>query len=186
MECDWDVEIGAGAPVIDAVWPGFVDLRQAASRVHQLSEVGLLPALAPVLIELNSLQSPVWTSKCDFWPALAPEDFNSDELNAVDGECECALACYIDLLPKSNISFTSPEIVETLCKPWCARLRAKPLQNCRADFVVRQAVIADSVLDLGITAYITACAATAAGAEVVLGSALATLARALCSDATLQ
>ena len=32
MEADWEVEIGGGAPVIDALWPGFVDLRAARAR----------------------------------------------------------------------------------------------------------------------------------------------------------
>ena len=27
MEADWEVEIGGGAPVIDACWDGYVDLR---------------------------------------------------------------------------------------------------------------------------------------------------------------
>jgi hypothetical protein len=27
MEADWEFEVGGDAPVIDALWPGFVDLR---------------------------------------------------------------------------------------------------------------------------------------------------------------
>jgi hypothetical protein len=186
MECDWEVEIGAGAPVIDAAWPGFVDLRQEPMRVHQLSEVGQFPALASVLIKLNTSQSPVSTSKCDFWPALPSEDFNADELDAVAGCSNVAAACYMDLLPGPDRSWTSTRIVETLCKPWCGRLRAAPLRCCRADFVVRAAITEYPALGLGITAYITACGATASEAKAVLGSALATLADALCSDSTLQ
>ncbi len=28
MEADWEFEVGGDAPVIEAHWPGFVDLRQ--------------------------------------------------------------------------------------------------------------------------------------------------------------
>jgi hypothetical protein len=27
LEADWEFEVGGDAPVIDALWPGFVDLR---------------------------------------------------------------------------------------------------------------------------------------------------------------
>ena len=35
MEADWEVEVGGGAPVIEAFWPGFVDLR--GGRQHHLA-----------------------------------------------------------------------------------------------------------------------------------------------------
>jgi hypothetical protein len=51
MEADWEFEVGpdaAGlaAPVIDALWPGFVDLRRAPELAWHLPEAAQLPALA--------------------------------------------------------------------------------------------------------------------------------------------
>ena len=39
MEADWEVEVGGGAPVIEADWPGFVDLRGEPERVNEMEEV---------------------------------------------------------------------------------------------------------------------------------------------------
>jgi len=68
MEADWEVEVGPEAPVIDALWPGFVDLRSAPRQAHTFPEVAQLPPLAAVLARLNAPASPVWTSRCDVWP----------------------------------------------------------------------------------------------------------------------
>ncbi len=38
----------------------------------------------------------------------------------------------------------------------CARLHSVPLRSCRADLVIRRALIADEVASLGVTAYLTA------------------------------
>jgi hypothetical protein len=38
MEADWEFEVGGDAPVIEAPWPGFVDLRLHPERAWQLSE----------------------------------------------------------------------------------------------------------------------------------------------------
>jgi len=196
MECDWEVEIGGDSPVIEAAWPGFVDLRQVPALVHQLSEAVQFPMLAPVLQELNSHDSPVWTSKCDVWTALSTADFDADELDASGEGCSSGMACYIDMLPRTNLQSNPVQIVESLCKPWCRRLRETPMRCCRVDFIVRKAAHADSSppfsthafhsLNLGITAYITACGHTPAQTQAVLGSALATLAQSLCPDSKLQ
>ena len=38
MEADWEIEIGGDAPVIEAHWFGFVDLRIEPSRANELPE----------------------------------------------------------------------------------------------------------------------------------------------------
>src|SRR5208337_4431139 len=98
MEADWEFEVGGNAPVIETHWPGFVDLRQNPERARQLPEAAQLPGLAEVLAKLNAVDSPVWTSKCDVWPHLEPDEFDPDELDAPPG-CSYAMGCYIDLLP---------------------------------------------------------------------------------------
>jgi hypothetical protein len=174
MEADWEVEIGGQAPVIDAHWTGFIDLRLAPQRAWQLPEAAQLPALADTLLRLNSSSSPVWTSKCDVW---RPDTFDPDELDAPPGERNCAVACYIDLLPRAGPSsdqpWPDPEQAVAACKTLCARLRAAALRCCRADLIVRQASIAPGRLDLGVTAYFTACGSTPAAAAAALAFALA-------------
>lgn len=174
MEADWEVEIGGQAPVIEAQWTGFIDLRLAPQRAWQLPEAARLPVLADTLLRLNSSSSPVWTSKCDVWH---PDTFDPDELDAPPGEGNCAIACYIDLLPRagpnSDQPWADPEHAVAACKSLCTSLRDVALRRCRADLIVRQASIAPGLLDLGITAYFTACGSTPAAAAAALASALA-------------
>ena len=54
MEADWEVEIGGGAPVIDACWEGFVDLRETPNEAFHFSEAQQLIVLAEVLKTLNA------------------------------------------------------------------------------------------------------------------------------------
>ncbi len=196
MECDWEVEIGEGAPVMDATWAGYVDLRDAPECAGELAEVVAFPALGPVLQQLNSSASPVATSKCDFWPSLAPEEVDADEMDAAAECSNFAAGCYIDLLPHAHPPLSLEQAIETLCKPWCARLRGTPLRECRADFVVRRAVVRQVAAPapepartgsiVGITAYVTACGAASADALGTLGSALGALADAIQAASTLQ
>ena len=44
MEADWEIEVGGKAPVIEARWPGFVDLRLHPERASQFPEAAELPA----------------------------------------------------------------------------------------------------------------------------------------------
>ncbi len=169
MEADWEVEIGGQAPVIQAHWTGFIDLRLLPERARQLPETNQLPALADTLLRLNSPSSPVWTSKCDFW---RPDTFDPDELDAPPGERNCAVACYIDLLPLPDQPWPDPMHAVAVCKTLCARLHAAALRHCRVDLIVRRASIATGSLDLGVTAYFTACGSTAANAAAALSSAL--------------
>lgn len=180
MEADWEVEVGAGAPVIDALWQGHVDLRLAPEQASQLPEVAVLPALAHVLVALNAPASPVWTAKCDVWPVDA---FDPDELDAPRDERLQAIACYIDLLPGAGLQWREPDEAANWCKGICSLIRAISLRCCRVDLVVRSAIHGPDRLDdllYGVTAYFTAAGADAAAASSVLSAALAAFADAVC------
>ncbi len=179
MEADWEFEVGGGAtapaapvpavPVIDALWPGFVDLRRYPERTAKIQEAAAFPPLAVLLEALNRPESPLWTAKCDLWepdeqatpaPSLLPR---------------AALACYIDLLPVAGRVFAHAQQAETFCREWVAALEPLPLPECRVDLVIRQA-IAGQAEGFGITAYLSAVGSDAAAAAQALGAALAAFA----------
>ena len=191
MEADWEVEVGAGPPAIEAQWPGFVDLRLHPERAWQLPEAAQLPALAEVLAKLNAAASPVWTSKCDLWQVVDLAEFDPDELDAPPGCSAHAMGCYIDLLPRGDRRWELPATVAAGCKRLCGLLRAVPLRCCRVDFVIRRAFIAldltgPAPMDLGITAYLTACGPSAAEAAQTLQAALEAFAHVLCGQSTVE
>ena len=186
MEADWEVEIGGGASVIEALWPGFVDLRSDPQRVRQLAETADQPALAEALIRLNAPASPVWTSKCDLWPVLEPGAFDPLELDAAPDGAAHAFACYIDLLPRNGLQWAAIERTLASCRRICSVLHAYPLRACRLDLILRRAFLAPEQMGLGITAYLTACGASPAEAARTLDAALAAFTSAFCADATLQ
>jgi hypothetical protein len=186
MEADWEFEVGGDAPVIDALWSGFVDLQLTPARAWKLAEEAELPALAATLERLNSQPSPVWTSKCDYWPRLHPGEFDSDELDAPPGSSAHGAGCYIDLLARGDREWSLPHLAEAFCKRSCGVLALVPMRCCRVDFIIRRAMIAPELIDLGVSAYITACGPTAVEAKGTLESALAIFADALCPHPTLQ
>lgn len=173
MEADWEFEIVPDAPVIDAAWDGLVDLGAAPGRVREIAETVLVPGLADVLVRLNAAASPVRTSKCDVW---TPQPVDPDELDAAPAEAPCALACYIDLLSRNPFDWAGPALAEAFGRALCAALRAIPLRCCRADLVVRRALVLPGQETLGITAYLVACATDRSGAESMLAQALAAFA----------
>jgi hypothetical protein len=191
METDWEFElgpdeVGLAAPVIDAHWPGFVDLRCAPERAWHLPEAAHLPSLAGALAKLNSAYSPVWSSKCDFWPRLEADELDAGELDAPPGCMAHAMGCYIDLLPRDDQGWAQPAMAEAVCKRVCDLLRTVPLGCCRADLVIRRAFITADRKDLGITAYLTTCGASSAEAERTLAAALTALTDALESHSTVE
>ena len=169
MESDWEIEIGAGAPVIDAAWEGYIDLRGDSNRVAEIGETAQFPALSDALIRLNSVSSPVWTSKCDIWPV---DTFDADELDADRDSAISALGCYIDLLPVNAKTRSTLNPIVEWCRRLCLDLRALPLRQCRADAIVRRATFTPDDTGLAITVYITACGPTLPEASVVLIEAL--------------
>ncbi|MGD0135981.1 MAG: hypothetical protein ABSE57_28380 [Bryobacteraceae bacterium] len=186
MEADWEFEVDDQAPAIEACWPGFVDLRVHPERAADLPETAQLPGLASALKTLNSQASIVWTSKCDFWPALEQEAFNGDELDAPSESVAHVVGCFIDLLPKRDRAWAFPADAEAECRRLCAVFAAIPMRCCRIDLVVRRAVIIPDRMDLGITAYITACGSTPSEGKAGLEAALAAFAHAFCLGSKLQ
>jgi len=157
MEADWEVEIGGEAPVIDAAWSGFADLRIAPHLAHTLPEASVQPGLAEALVRLNQSHSPVWTAKCDAWPITDTGPLDPDELGAASEDMNSGRGCYIDLLPRSDQQWTTPEMAVHWCKALCSYLRTIPLPCGRIDLVVRKAWITPDIEDHGLTAYFTAC-----------------------------
>lgn len=169
MEADWEVEIGGGAPVIEASWSGFVDLGAEPQRAAELPEASQLPALGEALRLLNANSSPVWTAKCDVWPAA---EFDPDELDAPPEAAKCALACYIDLLPRKRGGWSALDRASDWCRQRCDVLRACALRQCRADLVLRSAFLAQDESGFGVTAYLTACGRDAPAALARLSQAV--------------
>jgi len=193
MEADWEVEVGPGAPIIDAHWAGFVDLRQHAAPelVQGLPEVVQLPDLGIALLRINGPGSPVWTTKCDVWPVLDLREIDTDEMDAPAEHGAHAWACYIDLLPRSGEHRAVPEwIVPAMAVPWCKslckRLRDIPLRGCRVDLTVRRVAGAPDGTDIGITAYLTSCGSTNEDAKEALQRALGGFVNAFCIAATVE
>lgn len=173
MEADWEFEVGGDAPVIDAYWPGLINLREEPERVGQIAETQALPELADVLLQLNQEESPVWTSKTEIF---TPEQIDRDELTASLDEAQFTIACYIDLLRRNEQIWKLPSKAEKECRSLCAQLREIPLRCCRVDLVIRRAELSDGI-DFGITAYLTACGGTLVDARKRLAECLAVFAQ---------
>jgi hypothetical protein len=180
METDWEFEIGGDAPVIEAHWPGFVDLCADPRRVANLTEARQLPGLAEALTRLNAMNSPVWTCKTDIF---VPGQIDPDELDAAGIEGSHSVACYVDLLMRSDQQWDFPSKAELFCRELCARLRDIPLRRCRVDLVVRRAHIESDLSDLGMTAYLTACGQTKSDAKSRLAECLSLFSEAIVSAA---
>ena len=176
MEADWEFQIGAESPVIDACWSGFVDLHMHPERAENLPEAAEFPAMAHALVRLNAPGSPVWTSKCDFFPALDTAEFDAIEMDGSPQDAAHAAACYIDLLPASGAIRADFKQAGEDCERTCAALHGIALSCCRADLVIRRAVTDGLLVEFGVTAYISACGSTSQNVRLVLAEALSALA----------
>jgi len=193
MEADWEVEIGAGAPIVEAFWPGFVDLRSAPERIGEIEEARQFPKLEEALLQLNGAASKVrlstvgdkenelvWTSKCDTWVLNSLADSNhanqmdSDEMDATPEESVVGIACYIDLFSRAENGFSQLEQAEVWVRANVRRLRQIPVRCSRVDLIVREAVIGERD-GFAVTAYVTACGADESAARAAFGNALAAL-----------
>jgi hypothetical protein len=65
-------------------------------------------------------------------------------------------------------------------------LRAVPRRCCRADLIIRRAFITPERVELGITAYLTACGKSPAEAAQVLQAALAIFVDAFTATLTIE
>jgi hypothetical protein len=170
MEADWAVEIGAGASVIDALWVGFIDLRQEPDRVGEIRETRDLPALADALVRINGVSSSLWTAKCDVWLL---EEFDPDEMDA-RADASVARACYVDLLPRAGLVFREWKEAEEWARVVATRLCQVVCPCCRVDLIVRQS-LAGNQDGFGVTAYIAGCGVDSDAATHALSAALAVL-----------
>lgn len=169
MEADWEIEIGGVAPVIDAQWSGFVDLRGNPERIAAIAEAVSFPALGDLLLTINRPGSQLWTAKCDVWES------DPAELGADQGSGGAALACYVDLLPGNVELFPDWKLAENFCRELVNELEAVDADGCRVDLVVRRATTGGAD-GFGITAYIGAWGGNASVAKEKLGEALSAFA----------
>jgi hypothetical protein len=183
VEADWSVEIGAGLPVIDADWPGFVDLRRDLRSIDSIPEAIAEPALREALVVLNGADSPVFTSKCDLWMPGA-EEIDTDELGCTS--YVAALASWIDVVTREAGLFVSFEAHEAWIRRATQQLRGDAIPNGRVDLVVRAAVAGERE-GFGLTLYVTGCgvdtqAAHAAWEQVLRAAVAATMREARASS----
>jgi len=169
MDADCEVEIGGGAPVIEALWPGFADLRRSPERIVQIQEAADFSPLAALLKALNGEGSPLWTSKCDRWVQEPAEVAAGDRYG---------LACYVDLLPVQSVVFLTWEQAEAFCLQWVAHLGPVSAPQCRVELVVRQAFAGESE-GFGITAYLAASGRDQSDAVHALSTFMAAFADAI-------
>jgi hypothetical protein len=181
VEADWEIELGGDAPLIDAFWPGFVDLRRIPEKASELTEVLQLPALGPVLLSLNSSQSPLFTAKCDLWPVteIDPLEFDAPQAFAAQG-----MAVYLDFIPCARQLWPDPNSAIAWSTALCTCLKSAPLLCCRVDLIIRRAITSNLDDGIGITAYVAACGPTVEAARAHLGSVLAVFANSILPEGT--
>ena len=184
MEADWAVEIGPGLPVIDALWPGYIDLAATPDRIGEIQEAIQCPSLAQALLQINqSNTDPVsgdsggfWTTKCDLWE---PDNWDPYEMDASEEQAQAAIACYIDILPRSagaHACFRQWQNAEQCARELAVAIRKRELAAARIDCIVRsciaQSTDARTQEGFGITLYLTSCGADQEAASRTLSAAL--------------
>jgi hypothetical protein len=181
VQADWEIELGGDAPVIDAGWPGYLNLRTNPDRVSDVVEVDALLGLAGALTRLNQADRSLWTAKCDVWTLL---EFDPDELDAPRASATDGVACYIDILPAAPWEWREPSDALAWCKDVCRALGRSPLRACRADLIIRRAHLGPSDDSIGVTVYLSACGSNPPDATAHLGAALAVFADSAASTAS--
>ncbi len=182
MEADWEVEVGGNAPVLDADWPGLVNLRIHPERIGEIEETHDLSALVEVLVHLNESGSPIYTAKCDVWIV---DGLDCYELDASEEDARFGMACYIDMVPEADAESASLDAMIRFGRTVCRRLREVPLRCCRVDIIVRRAVFFSELEGFGVTAYVTGCGASRERAESRLSATLSALANTVYPHKTL-
>lgn len=169
MEADWEIEVGGEAPVIDAHWYGFIDLRSDPERILEIAEAVRCSALGQLLLALNRPESLLWTAKCDMWEP------DASEVDSDGASSQAAQACYVDLLPVKGQVFSDWKLAENFCRVLVDGFGAVDADGCRVDLVVRRAIVHDAE-GFGITAYVGACGEDQSAASEKLGKVLAAFA----------
>jgi hypothetical protein len=176
MEADWSVEVGSDLPVVTVPWEGFVDLRRVPEAVRRIAEAGNHTALAEALIRLNAPESPVFTSKCDYWEINADE-IDPFEFEAASEEALQGIGCYVDLLARDPQFYASFSMHEDWVRRAALALRQHRQACARIEFVVRPAIQkemeTDSLLEgFAITLYVSSCGADEDTAKRMFQAAL--------------
>jgi hypothetical protein len=185
VEADWSVEIGAGLAVIEADWPGFVDVRRHPFRLAEIAEANAYPALRDVLIELNDPFSRMFSVKSDVW-ALETGEIDADEFGCTVSETRAGLASYVDLVLLDDLLFSAFAWHERWVRAATDRLHVLELSGGRVELVVRVAVVGGRE-GFGVTLYAAGCgvdtqAARRAWQQVLSASAAATIKEARASS----
>lgn len=163
MEADWAAEIGPRLDRIDASWSGFIDLRRDPQAIAAVPEATDRAALRDALGLLNSSDSPVFTSRCDFW-SLASDEVDPFEYDFPPGEASIGFASYIDLVARDPELFASFDLHESWVRAAALRLRELPVASGRADLVIRAALDREAA-GFGVTLYAAGCGRDAASAQ---------------------
>jgi hypothetical protein len=167
--------------VIEALWPGFVDLHHQPQRIAEVAEATAFPPLARLLLALNATRSPVWTCKCDVWKHPPDEPAPSNPVPVPDRAGQpVTLACYVDLLPCGDHVFTTWQHAETFCRACVTRLAPLPLAEGQVELIVRQAIAAERE-GFGVTAYCSGAGHDHATATQALAAVLSALADSILS-----
>lgn len=162
MEADWSAEIGPDLAILEADWPGFVELRDHPEAMLQIPEAAPFPAMREALTLLNAPNSPLMTAKCDVW-TLNPDELDPSEFDFPPAEAPTGMACYIDILT------LDPEVSESFAQHehWVRNavqhLRTLPITHGRVDLVIR-AARRDGQSGFGITLYAVGCGTDTASA----------------------
>ena len=155
MEADWSVEIGADLPVIDAAWPGFVDVRHHPFQLAEIAEANAYPALRDALIELNDPFSQMFSVKSDVW-AMEPDEIDPYEFGCPSDEVQVGLASYIDIVLWDHLLFSAFPWHERWARAVVDVLHTRELTSGRVDLVVRPA-LARGHEGFGVTLYAAGC-----------------------------
>lgn len=170
MEADWAAEIGPNLPVVEADWPGFVDLRRKPDAVDRIPEAVRHAGLRTALLQLNAPESPLRTTKCDLW-ALTAAEIDPLEFGCVPDSVAIGMACYIDVVAIDATLFASFERHESWAKIATLEMRRAPMGPGRVDLVIRAARAADRE-GFAITLYAAGCGADSCSACASWSAAL--------------
>ena len=115
-------------------------------------------------------------------------DFSRADANSLKGRgfspAETAISDEGALAPE-GISTEAARLIDAAAQ-WRQQLRSVQLTHCRADLILRQAIIAPDQMDHGVTAYLTACGRTSEEANATLARTLEAFANTLCPDSTVE